>query len=111
MSMSTETHDPQNREGDDFDKPGLGEPSARWQVCEWLRANGINPNHVPAYPNASMADGRLTLRMKVRGPKGGDVIEPEGGDVLMETRTFPITVPPPPLVEIWLAPTCPTCGR
>jgi hypothetical protein len=58
-----------------------------------------------------MVDGQVTVVMKVRGKAGGDVVSPEGNDVLKETKTFPVIVPPSPLVETWLAPKCPTCGR
>lgn len=105
-------HDPHNRKDESFDRPGIAGPDSMWeQTLAWLRANGINPAHVTPEPNASMADGQVTLIMKVRGPNGGDVIDPEGFGVLKETKTFPVTVPPPPLVETWLAPKCPTCGR
>jgi hypothetical protein len=105
--MSTEQHNPQNPEFESYDRPH----SAHAQTCDWLRANGINPAHVSSDARASMVDGQLTLVMKVRGPDGRDVCNPEGTGVLMETKTFPVTVPPPPLVEVWLAPKCPTCGR
>ena len=105
-------HDPQNRQDDSFTHRGVGGPeSAYTQVCDWLRANGINPAHVSGDARASVADGAVTLVMNVRGPNGSDVVNPEGTDFLKETKTFPATVPPPPLVEIWLAPKCPTCGR
>lgn len=106
-------HDPHNREDETFGRPGfLGPDSAHGQVCGWLRDNGIDPARVAADACASMADGQVTLVMKAAGPGGrGDVINPEGDGVLMETKAFPVTVSPPPLVEIWLAPKCPTCGR
>lgn len=105
-------HDPHNRQDESFDRPGASGPQSTFvQACDWLRANGINPAHVAADARASMVDGKVTLVMKVRGANGHDVIDPEGTGVLMETRTFPVTVAPPPLVEIWLAPKCPTCGR
>ncbi|MET0426284.1 MAG: hypothetical protein ABW046_20615 [Actinoplanes sp.] len=102
-------HNPQNVEDDRFDVPDV-QGSIRTQVCDWMRANGINPAHVAADARASMVGGQVTLRMKVRGPNGRDVIAPEN-EVLKETKTFPVTVPPPPLVAEWLAPKCPTCGR
>lgn len=101
--------DPQNRKDESFVR---GAGAMFEQTLEWLRANGIDPHRVAADPNATMTDGEVTLIMKVPGPSGrGDVVAPEGNSVLMETRTFPVAVPPPPLVEKWLAPTCPTCGR
>jgi len=109
--MTTEPHNPQNVEGESFDRPGPLGASLRTLVCDWLRANGITPAHVAADSRATMVDGHVTLIMKVRGPNGTDVIAPEGNDVLKETKTFPVMVPPPPLVEEWLAPRCPTCGR
>lgn len=104
-------HNPQNVEDERFDRSGVHGPSVRTQACDWLRANGIDPGRVAGDARATMVDGQVTLVMKVRGPNGGDVIDPEGLDVLKETKTFPVTVPPPPLVEKWLAPKCPTCGR
>lgn len=104
-------HIPRNVEGESFDRSGFHGPPIRRLVCDWLRANGINPDHVFADARATMVDGQVTLVMKVRGPNGHDVIDPQGRSVLTETKTFPVTVPPPALVEEWLAPKCPTCGR
>jgi len=93
----------------------MGDPrinsSTNQQVCDWLRANGVDPGRIPADPRASMTDGQLTLLSKVRGPHGGDLVSPDGLEIMTETITVPVTVPPPPIVEIWLAPKCPTCGR
>lgn len=104
-------YNPQNAEDGDFDQPGPHGLSVRKLVCDWLRANGIDPAHVAADARATMVDGKVTLVMKVRGPNGCDVISPDPLDVLKETKTYPVTVPPPPLVAEWLAPKCPTCGR
>lgn len=105
-------YSPHNTQDESFDRPGESGPQSSFkQTCDWLRANGIDPSRVAADARASMVDGQVTLVMKVSGPNGHDVIDPEGTDVLKEARTFPVTVPPPPLVEIWLAPKCPTCGR
>jgi hypothetical protein len=103
-------HNPHNRDVD-LDEPGPAGASLRTLVCDWFRANGINPAHVPSEARASLVDGQVTLLMKVRGPNGHDVIDPSGFELLKETKTFPVAVPPPPLVAEWLAPKCPTCGR
>lgn len=83
----------------------------RKAICEWLTANDINPHHIPTWATPSIADGQLTIQRKVQR-NGRDVIDPTAAlSVLTETVTVPVTVPPPPLVETWLAPRCPTCGR
>jgi hypothetical protein len=94
----------------------LDDDAARRQVCDWLRANGIDPARTPMHPQASIADGRLTIRQKVSrpGPNGGlaDVIDPEDPNrILEETITVPVVVEPDGVVVTWLAPRCPACGR
>jgi hypothetical protein len=84
------------------------------EVCDWFRANGVDPRRLPFDPNASIADGQLTFVRKVGRPgKHGlvDVIAPGGFDVLKETVTVPLLVEPPPDVAEWVRPKCPTCGR
>lgn len=84
---------------------------AREEVCAWLRANGIDPARTPMYPQASISDGRLTIRQKVRR-NGHDVIDPEEPNRIMEeTITVPVVVEPTGVVATWIAPRCPTCGR
>lgn len=109
--MNTEMHNPQNHEDESFDRPGFWGPPIRTQVCDWLRANGINPRHVRKDARATLVDDQITLVMKVQNEAGNDIVDPDGLDVLKETRTFPVVVPPPPLIETWLAAKCPTCGR
>lgn len=113
--MTTEEHNPHNPDTwDPSFSAAFDQVSSSWanrQVCDWLRANGLDPAHLPADPHASLTDGQLTLLRKVRGPNGYDVVDPHGAGVVTETITVPVTVPPPPIVEIWLAPKCPTCGR
>lgn len=109
--MTTEQHNPSNPSLDSFEFPGYHAPQIRQTAIDWFRANGVDTKHVAADPHASVADGKLTFLSKVRGPGGGHVIAPDGTSVLMETLSVPVTVPPPPLLEKWLAPRCPTCGR
>jgi hypothetical protein len=85
--------------------------AAREQVCGWLRANGVDPARTPMYPQASISDGQLTIRQKVRH-NGHDVISIEDPNTIMEeTITVPVLVEPSGVVAAWLAPRCPTCGR
>jgi hypothetical protein len=113
--MSTEQHNPSNPDIHGMVYPSTmeqaGTRTPHGEICDWLRALGLNPAHLPADPHASMVDGQLTLLRKVRGPKGGDLLTPDGAEVMTETITVPVTVPPPTIAEIWAAPTCPTCGR
>lgn len=87
---------------------------ARREICAWLRANGINPDHTPMDPRASLnEDGTLlTLQQKVRGPNGGDVRDPGSpNEAMRRTVTVPVLVAPSGLVAHWLAPCCTECGR
>lgn len=94
-----------------FEFPGYRGPQIRREICDWFRANGVDPNHLPADPHASVANGQLTFLSNVRSEHGGDVIAPDGASILTETRTVPISFPPSPLAGKWLAPKCTSCGR
>lgn len=98
-------HNPSN--ADLTDRPAVE------QVLAWLEAHGIERRLVPADPRASIADGNLTLQLWVSGASGhGVMIDPsQPNEIMRRTVTVPVTVPPPPVVETWLAPHCPTCGR
>lgn len=105
-------HDPSNPEPDSFEFPGYHGPQIRQTIIAWFQANGVDASRLPADPQATVTDGELTFLSKVSRPGDkGDVIAPDGLGPLTETLTVPVTVPPPPLVEKWLAPRCPTCGR
>jgi len=81
----------------------------RREVCDWLRANGIDPHRTPMNPDPSIADGRITIRQKVQRD-GRDVIL-DGFDVLKETITVPLLVEPEGDIAEWLRPRCSECGR
>lgn len=83
----------------------------RAEVCDWLRANGIDPARTPIHCDASIADGMLTIRQKVQRD-GRDVFDPaDPNRILEETVTVPVVVEPSPDIAEWLRPRCPTCGR
>lgn len=104
--MSVEQHNPGNQD------PMNQTSAARQAVLDWLRANGVNTADLPADPRASVTDGQLTLQQWVRRPDGGVMIDPNKPNMLMtRTITVPVVAAPPPIVEEWLAPKCPTCGR
>jgi hypothetical protein len=83
----------------------------RTHIIDWLTANGINANHVPFDPYASITDGDLTIDMKVRSANDHDVVDPLRDKIMRTTKTFPITVQPPADVADWLMPRCTSCGR
>lgn len=84
----------------------------RAAVCAWLTANGIDIRRVPADARASIADGQLTIPLLVVNANGRPQIDPNDAlAIARETVTVPVIVPPPPTVELWLTPVCPTCGR
>jgi len=84
--------------------------AAREQVCDWLRANGIEPARTPMYPDASINDGQITIRQFAL-VDGESVPDPTGDAVMTETITVPVQVEPTGIVATWLTPRCPTCGR
>jgi hypothetical protein len=59
-------------------------------------------------PDATVADGQLTLRQKIQRD-GHDVAV--WGEIPTETVTVPLKVAAPPDIADWLGPKCPTCGR
>jgi hypothetical protein len=84
----------------------------RQAVIDWLIANGINPYDVPIDANASVTDGKLTISLLVADEHGNHQVNPEReNELARHTVTVPLKVPPTYHVELWLAPTCPTCGR
>lgn len=88
----------------------------RREVCDWLRANGVDPDRTPLHPNASVSDGQLTILRKVGRPgehgRLVDVRDPaDPNRVLDEIITVPVVVQPSFDVAEWLRPRCPTCGR
>lgn len=111
----------------EFISAGHGDPNAnpglRTAICDWLRANGIDPALVPASerPDCSYREGggtplgghTITTRVYVRvSPDTGGVMIRYGADRLEEaTITKPMKVPPPLIVQQYLDAKCPTCGR
>jgi hypothetical protein len=84
----------------------------RDRLCDWLRANGIEPGHVPAGERPSLVGGLLTLRMFDLDAAGKRQFDPSGDQFLTRTVTIPMTVEPASVdVARWLTPPCPGCGR
>ncbi|GIF08678.1 hypothetical protein [Actinoplanes siamensis] len=85
----------------------------RREVCDWFRANGVDPGRLRQDPQASIADGRLTFRRVVfRELTGTPMMDPaEPFEPLTEVVTVPLVVQPSADIAEWLRPKCPTCGR
>jgi hypothetical protein len=85
--------------------------SFRREVCDWLRANGVDPDHTPMDARPSISDRGLTILQNVQRD-GHDVVDPEDPNAtLKRTITVPVRVPPVGDVAEWLMPRCPVCGR
>lgn len=66
------------------------------QVCEWLRANGIDPDDVPADAQIDVQGERLTVDVVVRNAEGHTIAAGSGyNGVLRTKRTVPLVVPFP----------------
>jgi hypothetical protein len=97
---------------DDTQKRLREDERYRNAICDWLRANGIDPVDVPADAKASVTDGDLSIPVQVRNENGRVQIDPNVPDTVMRhTVTVPLKVPPTAEVQTWLMPTCPSCGR
>jgi len=84
----------------------------RDKLCSWLRANGVEPGHVPQGERPSLVDGRLTLRMFTLSDAGRRQSDPlDGTRCLTHTVSVPVVVEPDAEVATWLIPPCPSCGR
>lgn len=67
-------------------------------LCEWLRANGVDPNLVPDGKPIVVDEDEAVIRFKqlTVGPDGKTIIDPDNRNaVLTEDRTVPLLSPPP----------------
>jgi len=113
----------------EFAALGHGDPNShpelRTAICDWLRANGVDPALVPAdeRPDCSYRDGggtplgghtittRIRIRVTPKDQPGGMMIRYGSNRFEEATITKPMKVPPPPIVQKYLDAKCPTCGR
>lgn len=80
-------------------------------VPAWLRANEIEPNDIPSAVHPSLVGDQLTAEVFARNGQGQIQFDPSGNEAARETKTFTVTVQPPPDVAEWLRPRCSECGR
>jgi hypothetical protein len=108
------------------DEPDMSDPAERAKyddtfregLCDWLRANGISPEQVPADERPILVGDKLTIRLFKGGETGNQVWDPNSLGQLHGTRvwdpdtdapvtfvaTLPISVSPTDDVLLWLAP-------
>jgi hypothetical protein len=82
--------------------PRIEDEKFRQRVCAWLRANGVDPARTPMYPQASIADGQLTLLQWAKGPDGRTLLNETRTAMLEEAITVPVLVMPDHDVAEWL---------
>ena len=82
-------------------KPGiiLASPMSgvqREHFCNWLRANGINPNGIPLYARIISHGNRITYkqaRLRQRRDGGKTIAIDANNDTIWDTKTTRIRVP------------------
>ena len=72
------------------------------EICDWLRANDINPNVVPADAVPKIAGGQITTVIYLSNDNGRRFIDPDTGDAAMSAVTVPLKVAPPAVLNEWL---------
>lgn len=88
----------------------------RASVCDWLRANDIDPKVIPVDPHMTLVCDQLTTPVQMVNASGHKMLDPATAStdhptIAVTTKTFTITVPPPADVAAWLKPQCRSCGR
>jgi hypothetical protein len=88
----------------------------RESVCDWLRANGIDPANIPVDPHMTLVGDQLTTLAHVLNADGHKMLDPatastDNPTIAVTAQTYTITTPPPDDVAAWLKPRCHACGR
>jgi hypothetical protein len=70
--------------------------SRREELCDWVRANGLDPGRIPADSTVRIEDGQLTVDEVVYGAEGRPKPSfSNPNSVQRTTRTVPLLVPWP----------------
>ncbi|GAX57266.1 hypothetical protein [Streptomyces olivochromogenes] len=73
----------------------------RVALCEWLTANGIDPNTVPLHSELSIVDGVIRFEQYILTDDGHKQVDPEHRDTAWtRNATAPCTVAPPAELNI-----------
>ncbi|MEV5819316.1 hypothetical protein AB0L22_09085 [Micromonospora haikouensis] len=76
--------------------------AAQEVLCDWIRANGLDPQEIPTGAGFEIHDGQLTIEVVVLDDDGNSVIADSGFyGVERTTRTVPLVEPFP--VRHWLS--------
>lgn len=66
----------------------------RLRICEWLRANGIDPNDVPSDTEITIDEAAREIRLDVAARRDGELVV-DGYILVREQRNFPLAAPWP----------------
>lgn len=84
----------------------------RNELCDWVRANDLDPADIPDGSTITVADGQITTTVFVRNADGKLQVDPlDPHSVIKHTITVPLKVEPNAAAREYLSPRCPTCGR
>jgi len=64
-------------------------------MCDWLRANNIDPNTVPVRSRITVSDGHIAVEMIKLDAAGGKHLDEATRRLALETRVFPLLAPMP----------------
>jgi len=70
------------------------------EICEWLRANDVEPSIVPLWAVPKLAGGRLATPVHLLRDGKKYVVD---GEVAMGSIDVPLKVEPPASLAEWLA--------
>ncbi|MBM0235943.1 hypothetical protein JNW88_00375 [Micromonospora sp. ATA32] len=88
----------ERRKPERFTAPGPHEVDQlrRKRLCEWVRANGLDPDDIPADAEFVIHDGQITVDVVVRDADGNTIPSSSARNSVMKTkRTVPLLVPFP----------------
>lgn len=80
--------------------PWQYEDAHRAEICEWLRANDIDPGCMPIYTSALIVDGEILYQSGRRDMD--DVVRGRDPDRALRVERAPLKVEPSGVVRRWL---------
>lgn len=72
------------------------------QICDWLRANDINPNVIPRLAVPKIDGGQIHTEIYLSNDNGRRFIDPDTGDAAKDHVSVPLKQAPPAVLNEWL---------